>query len=264
MDFLQAIILGIVEGITEFLPISSTFHLIFASKLIGVQQNDFAKLFEVFIQSGAILSVVVLYFGEIIKDRQLIKKTLVAFIPTALVGFVLYKIIKELFFDSSSLMVAVFIGVGAVFIIFEYVIKQNKVALTKTIHKLSYKHAIIIGFVQALAVMPGVSRAGAVLIGMMVLRYKRDEAAKFSFILAVPTIFAASFFDLYKNRDYFLNHGVNLILLVTGFLTAFVTSYIGIKWLINYLRNNTLTGFGTYRIIVGLVLILITLKTLLD
>lgn len=260
MNILQVIILGIVEGVTEFLPISSTFHLIFASKLMGIQQNEFTKLFEVFIQSGAILSVLLLYFREIIRDRELIIKTLVAFFPTAVVGLILYKVIKNVFFNSPILMLGVFVGIGIVFIIFEYFIKNKKIALKKDTNSISFRDAIVIGLIQSLAVIPGVSRAGAVLLGMMLLRYKRDEAAKFSFILAIPTIFAASALDLYKSKDYLLTHSGDFLLLLVGLVTAFISSYFVVKWLIGYLKKNTLTNFGWYRIIAGVLLAIFALK----
>lgn len=256
MHAIQAFILGIVEGVTEFLPISSTFHQIFAAKLMGIRQDEFTTLFEVFIQAGAIVSVVLLYFKEIIGDWELIKKTLAAFLPTAVVGLVLYKIIKTIFFETPTLMIAVFIGVGVVFIIVEYLIKKDKVSLKKTISSLSYKDALIIGLVQALAVVPGVSRAGAVIIGMMLMKYKRDEAAKFSFILAIPTIFAASALDLFKGRDYLFHHTNTIYLLLIGFVVAFVSSFIVIRWFIQFLKTNSLIPFGLYRIVITVLLLI--------
>lgn len=255
MDIVHAIILGIVEGVTEFLPISSTFHLIFASKLLGIPQDEFAKLFEVFIQSGAIVAVLLLYFKELIKDQELIKKTIVGFIPTAIIGLGLYKVIKGIFFESELLMLSVFIIVGFVFILFEKWIKQGKIELVRSIKSLTYQEAIIIGLIQALAIVPGVSRAGAVILGMMFLKYKRDEAAKFSFILAIPTIFAASALDLWKGKEYLISHASSTIYLLIGFITAFISAYIVIKWLINYLKKNSFEGFGVYRIIVGILLL---------
>jgi len=260
MDFIQAIILGIVEGITEFLPISSTFHLIFASKLMGIQQSEFTKLFEVFIQSGAILSVIILYFREIIRDRDLMLKTLVAFLPTAVIGLILYKVIKTVFFNSPILMLVVFVAMGLVFIITENLIKKGKINLKKNISNLSYKEVILIGVIQSLAVVPGVSRAGAVLIGMMVMSYKRDESAKFSFILAVPTILAASALDLLKSKDYLMSHTSEIVLLMIGFVAALISSYIVIKWFIKFLKTNSLVLFGYYRFIVAAILLLLGLQ----
>lgn len=203
MTFFQTIILGVVEGLTEFLPVSSTFHLIFASKILQIPQTDFQKMFEIFIQSGAILSVVFLYFRDFKKDAEILKRVFVSFLPTAGIGFVLYKVIKNVFFESPNLMLFVFFGMGVVFIFVE-IFQQGRVGFVKPLQKkigeLSYSQAFLIGVFQALAVIPGVSRAGAVLVFMMILGFNRKESAKYSFFLAVPTIFAASAFDLFQMR----------------------------------------------------------------
>lgn len=256
MNVVQAIILGVVEGATEFLPVSSTFHLIFTSKLLGLPQSDFIKLFEVFIQAGAILSVFFLYFRDIWSNRELMKKIIISFIPTAVVGFIFYKIIKNIFFESDFLMLGVFGGLGILFIGFEYLVKNDKIKLAKKINDLSGLQAFIVGLVQALAILPGVSRAGAVMLGMMFLRYKRDEAAKYSFMLAIPTIFAASFFDLYKMRDVAFAYSNNFLVLIIGFSSAFISSYFIVRWFIGFLKSNTLVPFGLYRIILAIILLL--------
>ncbi|OGK09597.1 hypothetical protein A2767_03980 [Candidatus Roizmanbacteria bacterium RIFCSPHIGHO2_01_FULL_35_10] len=257
MTFIHAVILGIVEGITEFLPISSTFHLIFSAKLLGVVQNDFTKLFEVFIQSGAILSVVLLYITDVVKSKELMKKVIISFVPTALVGLILYKFIKNVLFENQILMIGIFAVVGVVFLLVEWLIKMEKLPLNKVISSLSYKEALIIGFVQSIAIVPGVSRAGAVIISMILLKYKRDQAAYYSFLLSIPTIFAASFYDLYKMRQIVSNYSNNWILLATGFFTAFASSYFVVKWLIDYLKKNSLAVFGYYRLAVVIILGLI-------
>lgn len=255
MNVFQAIILGIVEGVTEFIPVSSTFHLIFTSKILGIAQNDFTKLFEVFIQSGAILSVVFLYLNTI-KDRNLVFKVLLSFMPTAIVGFVMYKIIKSFFFENYGLMIIVFMTVGVLFIGIEYFIRKNKTKLSLSLRQLNPYQVLLIGLIQALAVMPGVSRSGAVIIGMMFLGVKRDEAAKFSFLLAVPTIFMASAYDLYKMRSVVVGYADNVLLLIVGFISAFISSYFVIKWFIDFLKKKTLTVFGIYRLTVGIILLL--------
>lgn len=256
MDFLQAIILGIVEGVTEFLPVSSTFHLIFSAQLMGIQQSEFMKLFEVVIQSGAIVSVVFLYGGELIRDKELLNKVIVSFLPTALIGFILYKVIKTIFFESQYLMIGVFFIMGLLFILFEYLIKKNRISLKKETKDLTVQDALLIGFVQSLAVIPGVSRAGSVLLGMMLLRYKRDEAARYSFILSIPTIFVASAYDLYKMRQTLTESVNNGGLLIVGFLTAMIISFFVMKWFIAYLKKNSLTVFGYYRILLAIILLL--------
>lgn len=256
MNIVHAVLLGVVEGVTEFLPVSSTFHLILTSQILGLAQSDFVKLFEVFIQSGAILSVLFIYAKTLLTDRDLLTKVVVAFIPTGIVGLALYKVIKNVFFHSTDLMLGVFLAVGIMFVFYEQKLKEKKRPLSKTIDTLTVKEAIVIGLVQSLAIIPGVSRAGAVILGMMMMRYRRDEAARFSFMLAIPTILAASAYDLFKMRDLVISNTQNALLLGVGFLSAFITSYFVVKWLLNFLKTNTLTNFGFYRIILAIIILL--------
>lgn len=257
MNIINAIILGIVEGATEFLPISSTAHLIIASRLLNITQNDFQKFFEVFIQSGAILAVVVIYLKTILKNKKMLINIFVAFVPTAAIGFILYKIIKTVFFNSNNLMIGAFVIVGLGFLVIEYLIKSQKIKLKLSINQLNYSKALLIGLMQALAVVPGVSRAGIVLITMMAMGFRREDAALFSFFLAVPTILAASGYDLFKSRDLVVLSSTNIIFLVIGLLTAFISSYIVINWFIKYLQKRTLTVFAIYRIIIALLLFMV-------
>ncbi len=257
MNYIHAIILGIVEGITEFLPISSTFHLIFTAKLLGIHDSEFVKVFEVFIQSGAILSVLLLYFKTLWNDRELMKKVMISFIPTAVVGLVLHKIIKTIFFETNWLMIGAFFVVAGVFFFIEYLISQKKLVIDQEVKTLSYKQAIIVGLAQSLAVIPGVSRAGSVLVAMMFMKYRRDEAARYSFMLSIPTIFAASAKDLFEMRELVFSSVDNIGLLTTGFVTAFISSYFVVKWLIGFLQKHSLVTFGWYRIVVGIALLLL-------
>ena len=169
MNLFHSIILGIVEGVTEFLPISSTAHLIITSKFLNIGQTDFLKFFEVFIQSGAILAVIILYYKDLVKNKKLQKKVLFSFIPTAVIGFLLYKIIKKVFFDSNILIILSILIIGILFLLIEYLIKNKKIKLTKSIDKLNIKEAIIIGLAQSIAVIPGVSRAGITMFSMMLM-----------------------------------------------------------------------------------------------
>ena len=257
MSPISALILGIVEGITEFLPISSTAHLIITSKILNIPQTDFQKFFEVFIQSGAILAVVFIYIQYIWKNPRVIKNVLISFIPTAVVGFFLHKIIKNVFFESFYLIIGSLFFVGLLFIVFELLVKNKKIRLVKSINRLDTYEAIIVGIVQSLAVVPGVSRAGAVMLTMMALGYRRDESAIYSFLLAVPTILAAGIFDLYKSKDVIFSSLDNVWILAFGFLISFVFAYISVKWLINYLKKNSLVGFGIYRILISVTLLFI-------
>ncbi len=255
MTILHAIILGIVEGLTEFLPVSSTAHLIITSQFLGLSQTEFMKFFEVFIQSGAILTVFFLYLKYLLKNKQVIKFILISFLPTAVIGLFLYKIIKNIFFKSNLLIVFTLAFVGVLFLIIEFLIKRKKIALHKTINHLTINHALFIGLFQSLAVIPGVSRAGIIIIGMILLGYKRQEAAKYTFLLAVPTILAATGLDFVKTIGT-VSIAVNeILLLVVGFFTSFLVAYFIIKWFINYLQNNSLVVFGIYRIILAIILL---------
>lgn len=257
MNLVQVLILGLVEGITEFLPVSSTAHLIITSKFLNIPQTDFLKFFEVFIQSGAILAVIFLYFKYLLKNPRLIKNIVISFLPTAVVGFFSHRIIKDIFFESFNLIVGSLFFVGLLFIVFELLVRNKKIKLEKSINQLNIYQAVMIGLVQSLAVVPGVSRAGAVMLGMMVLGYKRDESAVYSFLLAVPTILAAGLFDLYKSKEILLSSQNNIWVLAFGFITSFIFAYLSIKWLINFLKNNTLMIFGIYRITIALLLFML-------
>lgn len=254
MNIVQAAILGIVEGVTEFLPISSTFHLIWTANILGISHTPFQKLFEVAIQSGAILAIVASFAKTTLRNPSLIKKVLVAFIPTAIIGFFLYKIIKNIFLENATLQLSMFMVAGALFILFE---RFSKRPLTRSIQSITYTEACIVGFAQALAVIPGVSRAGAVILTLMVLAFNRKDAAMFSFLLAVPTILAASIFDIAKSQQAIANNQ-DIALLAAGLLAAFITALVVVKWLLKYLETHTLSAFGWYRIALGLLLLVVT------
>lgn len=250
MNIIHAAVLGIVEGFTEFLPISSTAHMIITARILGLEQTDFVKFFIVFIQIGAIAAVLFLYFKRFF-DRTIFTRIALSFIPTAVVGFVLYKIIKTIFFESDLLIALSLIIVGALFIILE---RQN-VKGTKTLAHISYKTAIIIGLAQSLSVIPGVSRAGIVIIAMMCMGYKRDESAQYSFMLALPTLAAAAIYDLIKTNPS--NIGIyEMQLLGVGMIFAFVVAYLSMRWFVAFLQNQKLTSFGVYRIGLGIMTLL--------
>ncbi|MCL4364287.1 undecaprenyl-diphosphate phosphatase [Patescibacteria group bacterium] len=257
MNIINAFILGIVEGLTEFLPISSTAHLLIAGRFLHLSQTEFQTFFDIFIQSGAILAVVFLYFEYVINNKDLWFKVAVSFLPTAVVGLILEKIIKKYFFNSMPLIIGAMFLIGAFFIVFEYLVKNKKVNLKKSIRQMSYKEAFLIGVGQSLAVVPGVSRAGIVMLSMMGQQFKRDESAVYSFILAVPTILAASGLEVIKTNFSILTNKSNLLFLTIGFVVSFVTAYFAVKWFIGFLKTNTLTIFGVYRIGLSLVLFMV-------
>lgn len=255
MNIIQAVILSVVEGITEFLPVSSTFHLIFSSKILGIEQTEFIKLFEVFIQSGAILSVFILYFRHLLKNKQLAFRVAVSFVPTAVVGLGFYRFIKAMF-EAQWALAAVFMIVGILFILIEKMFEQRQVQLTKSLKDITYTDAVIIGLCQSFAVIPGVSRAGSVIGGMLLMKYKRVDAATYSFMLSIPTIFAASAYDLYKMRDVIAGNSSNMTLLAVGFIGAFVSSFFIVKWFLKFVQTNTLEFFGWYRLALGIIILL--------
>ena len=252
MNILQAGIFGIVEGITEFLPVSSTFHLILTAKLLGVAENGFQKVFEIAIQSGAILAVATTFTTTLRNNRELGKKVLVAFIPTALVGFLLYSLIKNVFLENFFLQIGMFILVGILFILFE---KCSSHSYLRSIADITYKEALLVGFAQSLAVIPGVSRAGAVILALMMLSVNRKDAALFSFLVAVPTILAAGIFDIVKSRADIATQQ-DVLLLAVGTIASFAVAHMTLAWLLKYLQTHTIALFGWYRIALGSLLIL--------
>ncbi|MBI4973503.1 undecaprenyl-diphosphate phosphatase [Candidatus Roizmanbacteria bacterium] len=257
MNIFHSIVLGLIEGLTEFLPISSTAHLIITAKLLHLSQTDFMKFFEVFIQSGAILAVVLLYSQYLLKHKALIKQIIFSFIPTAVIGLFLYKMIKNIFFSSNMLIIDAIFVVGLLFIILEYFISKKKIILKHSLSSLTPLQAVLTGLMQALAVIPGVSRSGIVMFYLMGQGYKRDEAATYSFLLAVPTILAASAYDLFKMRSLIGSSVQYLPLLLVGFITSFIVAYVVMKWFIGYLKQNSLFAFGIYRIALAIILLFV-------
>ncbi len=249
MSFIHVLVLSVIEGLTEFLPISSTGHLILASKLMQLASTDFVKTFEISIQLGAIMAVVVLYFNRLIKSINLIKKLFVAFIPTALVGFLLYPFIKGFLLGSSAVTLwALFLG-GLVLIFIEKFVPKSKNSASK-IEDLSYKNAFMIGAYQSISVIPGVSRAAATITGGLFSGLNRVEAVEFSFLLAVPTMFAATLYDLYRSIGLF--NSQDLTSLSLGFILSFIFALIAIKFLIGFVKKNNFTVFGIYRIVLAI------------
>lgn len=248
MDFFSALILSFVEGLTEFLPISSTGHLILSARLLNIEQTDFVKSFEIFIQLGAILGAVFLYFKDLIDPKKW-PKIVIAFIPSAIVGLVFYKFIKDYLLGNSELVVgSLFIG-GLVLIGVEY-FQKNQKTKTDSIDKITYREALIIGIAQSISVIPGVSRAGATIVGGMLSGLNRKTSVEFSFILAVPTMLAASGLDLINSYEKF--NASDFQYLITGFILSFLVAIGSIKFLLKYVQSNNFIAFGVYRIIVAL------------
>jgi len=252
MNLIQTIILAIIEGLTEFLPISSTGHMIIASSFMGIAADPFVKLFTIVIQLGAILSVVVLYFKRFFQTFDFYVKLFVAFIPAAIFGFLLSDKIDELM--ESPLTVGITLVLGGVILLF-----VDKWFNKPTIHEekeITYLTALKIGFFQCLAMIPGTSRSGATIVGGMSLKLSRKVAAEFSFFLAVPTMVAATgkkLLDFYK-EGHTISHD-QIQLMIVGNVIAFIVALLAIKSFIGYLNKNGFKLFGWYRIIAGLIII---------
>lgn len=248
MSLIHVIILSAIEGLTEFLPISSTGHLILASNLLGMTASSFQKTFEIVIQLGAILAVTTLYFKKLISSLSLIKKLITAFIPTAAVGLVLYPFIKGVLLGSSAVTLNALFWGGIAIIGVEWFLKKKK-ANVKEVSKISYRNALIIGTFQSFSVVPGVSRAAATIIGGLLTGLDRGTATEFSFLLAVPTMFAASALDIYKSRDVIAQGGY--MTLIIGTVLSFFFALIAVKFLINFVKKHDFTAFGIYRVILS-------------
>ena len=252
MSILHTFILSVIEGLTEFLPISSTGHLILASKLLNIEPTNFAKTFEIVIQLGAILAVVALYTKKFF-NIKLIKKLIVAFIPTGIVGLLLYPIIKGFLLGSSWVTLNALFWGGMILIIIEMVIKKVKVKGQEEneidYSKVTYKKAFLIGCFQCLSVIPGVSRAAATIIGGLTTGLNRPTATEFSFLLAVPTMIMASGYDLYKSREFIAQGGA--LTLFVGTVLSFVFAMLAVKFLISYVKKHDFTAFGIYRIVLA-------------
>lgn len=255
MNTLQAIILAIIEGLTEFLPVSSTGHMIIASSFFGIEHDEFTKLFTIVIQLGAILSVVVLYFKRFFQTLDFYFKLLVAFMPAVVLGLLFSKKIDALL--ESPLTVAISLLVGGVILLKVdewFAVDENE----SSSNEISYIQALKIGFFQCLAMVPGVSRSGASIVGGMSQKLSRTTAAEFSFFLAVPTMLGATAkkcYDYYKD-GYVLNHD-QINFLIIGNVVAFIVALIAIKSFIGFLTKHGFKVFGYYRIIAGLTLLAI-------
>lgn len=256
MTTLQAIILSIVEGLTEYLPISSTGHMILTSSMMGIASDEFTKDFTVIVQFGAILSVLVLYWKRFLTSRTIYYKLLVAFLPAAIIGFAVKKKIDALL--DNATIVAITLIVGGIILLFvdRFFAKQEKelaVSGAGDIDKLDYKHAGIIGLVQCFAFIPGTSRSAASIVGGLATKLTREAAAEFSFLLAVPTLTAATAYKcvhIYKN----IEPGQVSILLI-GNLISFIVGAFTIKTFLKYLTRHGFFWFGVYRIIAGAIIL---------
>jgi len=254
----KALLMGVVEGLTEFFPISSTGHLIVFADLIRFDSQN-AKVFEVAIQLGAILAVLWVYrsrftamFCGLTRDpiaRSSVLNLFLAFLPAAVIGFFAIKVIKAYLFNAVSVATALIVG-GVIILWVERRQRQVRVA---SVEGMSWRDALKVGFAQALAMIPGVSRSGATIIGGMLMGIERRAATEFSFFLAVPTMFAATLYDVYKNHA--LIHSADLPMFAVGFIAAFVSALLAVRGLIQYVSRHSFSAFAWYRIAFGLVIL---------
>ncbi len=252
MTLIQAIILSIIEGLTEFLPVSSTGHMILASSVMKIQDDAFVKTFEIAIQLGAILAIVMLYAKRFLQGFTIYFKLGTAFLPTAIVGFLAYPFIKAYLFNSVIVAISLIVGGIILIIIDKKVVNQQ--SKTDILERITYKNAFFIGLIQCFSMIPGVSRAAATIIGGIFNGLDKKQATEFSFLLAVPTMFAATGYDLLKTPIVFSKQ--ELFLLGIGLLVAFITAWIAVKIFLKIVENYGFKHFGYYRIIIGIIFLI--------
>jgi undecaprenyl-diphosphatase len=252
MTFFDSIVLGVVEGLTEFLPISSTGHLILTSELLKIPETEFLKSFEVMIQLGAILAVVALYWRKLLLDRAVMERIVVALIPALGVGYLFYSSIRRMLGSETVVLWSLLIG-GILIILIES-FQKGKEGNVEDVALMSHKTAFFVGLFQALSVIPGLSRAGATIMGGLLLGVKRTVIVEFSFLLAVPTMAAATGYDFLKNGAAFSSDDIGL--LAVGFVTSFIVALAAIKFFLRFVSTHTFVPFGIYRIVAAIVFFL--------
>lgn len=268
IEFLKAIFYGIIQGITEWLPISSTGHMILAEKFVKLDfSKEFKDMFFVLVQLGSIMAVIVLYFNKLnpfsskksLRERKetisLWVKVIVGIVPACIVGLLFEKVINKYLYNPYVVAVTLIVY-GLAFIFIEKISKRPKI---KSFQELSFSDTLLIGVFQMLALVPGTSRSGATILGAVLLGASRYVAAEFSFFLAIPVMFGASGLKIVKHYSVITSSNIGFLLV--GMLVAFVVSLFAIKFLMNYIKKHNFTGFGYYRIILGIIVILYFLFT---
>ena len=260
MTYLQAFIIAVIEGLTEFLPVSSTGHMILASSLMDIKDKQFADTYEIAIQLGAILSVLVLYIKRFFTGITIYIKLFVAFLPTAVIGLLAYKTIKAHLFNPYVVSVSLIVG-GVILILLDKWSADKKSIYTNT-EDISIFNAIKVGLIQCLSMIPGVSRSAATIFGGIFSGFDRRQAAEFSFLLAIPTMFAATGKDLWENKDLITSDNIQILLF--GSAIAFVVALIAVKAFVSFLTKHGFKAFGYYRIILGVTFLIYALMTRLE
>lgn len=258
MNTFQAIIIAIIEGLTEFLPVSSTGHMILAASLLQIHEDEFVKTFEIAIQIGAILSVLSLYYQRFLVSIDIYLKLFVAFLPTGIIGFLAYKTIKAYLFNP--IVVSAMLIAGGVLLILLDRWTEKKQSKYQELEHISYADAIKIGLIQCLSMIPGVSRSAATIFGGIASGFNRRQAAEFSFLLAIPTMFAATGYDLLKSSASMTKN--EWMLLCIGLIVAFLSALIAVKAFVAFLNRHGFKYFGYYRIVLGV--LFLTLAWQLD
>lgn len=252
MTLLQSIIIAIVEGLTEFLPVSSTGHMILASTAMKIHEDQFVKTFEIAIQLGAIMAIVLLYIQRFLRGLTIYYKLFAAFLPTAIIGLLAYDFIKGYLFNPVVVSVSLVLGGIVLILIDKKVVNQE--SKTDELENISYKRAAFIGLIQCFSMIPGVSRAAATIIGGVFNGLDKKQATEFSFLLAVPTMIAATGYDLLKTPIEFTTE--ELKLLAVGMVVAFITAWIAVKIFLKIVNNYGFKHFGYYRILIGILFLI--------
>lgn len=245
MHWWQAVVFGVVEGLTEFLPVSSTGHLILAAKLMDLPETEFLKTFQIAIQLGGILAVVVVYWRSLLMDFKTLKRVAVAFAPTAVIGFIFYPVVKKVFLSSQTIVLWALFAGGAVLILFDLLHKEKPGQTHEA--PIPYAKCFWVGVFQSLSIIPGVSRSGATILGGLALGLPRKQIVEFSFLLAVPVILAATGLDLLKTGAVF--EASDWSVLILGGAVSFAAALGGIKFFIRYVQHHGFLAFGVYRIL---------------
>ena len=249
MDIWDAAILGVVEGLTEFLPVSSTGHLILAGHILGLDSTDFLKSFDIVIQLGAILAVVAMYGRTLLRSIEIWKRIMVAFIPTAVIGFLLYAVVKKYLLGNEAAVLAALAAGGVAIILFEWWHREHPEAHADAA-TIPLKTAAWIGVFHAADLVPGISRSAASILGGLALGLKRATIVEFSFLLAIPTMVAATGLDLVKSAASF-SRG-DWPILAVGFLVSFAVAFAAIRWFVRFVSHHTFVSFGLYRLAAAL------------
>ena len=248
VSLLHTAIFALVEGVTEFLPVSSTGHLILTADLLHIAQTEVQKSFEIAIQLGAILAVVVLYGKSLLRDARTMLLVASAFIPTAIIGFLLHGFVKRVLLGSTPVVLWSLLLGGVVLLVFERLRPEKSSA--PEITQMTFFQAVLIGICQSLALVPGVSRSAATIVGGELLGVSRKAIVEFSFLLAIPTMAAATGYDLLKSAAEFRAGDVQS--LAVGFVLSFLVALVAIKWFLDYMKNHSFAVFGLYRILLGI------------